>query len=143
MNKTKHRKISSNQWNFILDSIFIFCLIWLASTGLLIHVKLPPGSRGITLWSISRHEWGEIHLIIGLIFLGMIFLHLILHWRWLYSMIKGKSEQQDNSKRRISIALIIIVFLCIVAISPFLSSPKSSNANEGSGGRGWQNKYRH
>jgi len=69
-------------------------LLWLSTclmtaTGFMLAFRLPPGSRGgggLTAWGWSRHEWGDLHLRNGYVFLILVILHLILHWRWFWCM---------------------------------------------------------
>jgi len=55
-------------------------LVFLTSTGLLLHGKLPPGSGRASIWGLTRHEWGDIHLVLACTFIVLIVLHLGLHW---------------------------------------------------------------
>jgi len=67
-----------------------FCL--LVGTGLLIEYRLPRGRdfRGWEVLGWDRHEWGEAHLWIGLVFLAFIGVHLLLHVQWLWSVATRK-----------------------------------------------------
>lgn len=67
-------------------------LLWLgfcglAGTGLLLALRLPPGSRGgrgLSAFGLDRHDWGDVHTWIGYAFVALILVHLLLHWRWLW-----------------------------------------------------------
>jgi len=73
-------------------------LLWLSTclmtaTGFMLAFRLPPGSRGgggLTAWGWSRHEWGNLHLRNGYVFLILVILHLILHWRWFWGMTSNR-----------------------------------------------------
>lgn len=52
------------------------------ATGLLMWLVLPAGSRGTSVWSLTRHDWGEVHLYASLTVLGLVALHLALNWSW-------------------------------------------------------------
>lgn len=58
----------------------------LVGTGALLIWKLVPGSQGghgLTVLDLSRHEWGDIHFWIGVVFVAATLTHLILNWAWL------------------------------------------------------------
>ncbi|NJK91700.1 MAG: DUF4405 domain-containing protein [Blastochloris sp.] len=69
-------------------------LLWLAfclmtGTGLLLSLRLPPGSRGghgAQVLGMSRHEWGDLHTWISYGFMALILLHLMMHRLWLWQM---------------------------------------------------------
>jgi len=67
--------------NFLL--YLAFCAA--AGTGLVMEYRLPRGRRGhgLEVLGLDRHEWGDIHLILSLTTLGLIVVHLALHWAWL------------------------------------------------------------
>jgi|SRR3989304_4267375 len=89
--------------NFIIDLIGFANLLCLAFTGFIIKYILPPGSGGQgrgfrggrgrgdikELWSMSRHEWGNIHFYLALVFVVLMVVHIILHWGWIKNYIKS------------------------------------------------------
>ena len=63
---------------------FSFC--GLVGTGALLTWKLLPGSQGghgLSILNMTRHEWGDIHFWMGIIFLSTTTFHLLLNWPWL------------------------------------------------------------
>ena len=67
-----------------LSLYLVFC--FLAGSGLLLEFRLPPGSRGgrgLSMLDMGRHDWGELHLYAGLLFLALIVVHIIMSWGWL------------------------------------------------------------
>jgi hypothetical protein len=94
-------------WNFVLDSIGLLNLLLLAATGSIMRWVLPPGSGGgrgygfrggrgpgpggeqvKQLLGLGRHDWGDIHFTLALVFLGLILVHLVLHWTWIKTCAK-------------------------------------------------------
>ncbi len=88
--------------NFILDLIGLADLILLAATGSIMRWVLPPGSgaggghgfrggRGPgpdadqvkQLLGLGRHDWGDVHFVLALVFVLLILVHIILHWTWI------------------------------------------------------------
>jgi hypothetical protein len=89
--------------NFIVDLVSFVVFAALAFTGFIIRFILPPGTGGSgrqlheglgrehikTFWSMSRHEWGDIHFYLAVVFAVLIAVHIILHWNWIKSSFKS------------------------------------------------------
>ncbi len=115
--------------NFIIDSVSFFAFVLLITTGVLMRYLLPPGSGRIsTIWGWNRHDWGDIHFWIAVIFLSILALHLILHWDWVVCRIKGRQCEDSQARFRVLMAVIAIVALLALALSPLLS-PVEENPN--------------
>jgi len=66
-------------------------------SGIIVWLILPSGQgfrggRGdsdINLFlGLERYNWLDIHTISSLIFVGLIIVHLILHWYWIKNLPK-------------------------------------------------------
>ncbi|MGD8786919.1 MAG: DUF4405 domain-containing protein [Phycisphaerales bacterium] len=92
--------------NFIVDFLAFLDFVCLAVTGFIIKFVLPPGTGGrgqaITggrglgagerireLWSMGRHDWGDVHFILSVIFVVLVLVHVVLHWTWIKCYIKS------------------------------------------------------
>jgi len=93
--------------NFIVDVISFIDLLCLAVTGFIMRYILPPGSAGRgrgfrggrggepvgeqirDLWSMTRHEWGDIHFYLAVLFVVLMVVHIILHWTWIKNYFKS------------------------------------------------------
>lgn len=89
--------------NFIVDLVSFIDLLGLAFTGFIMKYVLPPGSGGHGLgfrggrgageikylWSMTRHEWGDIHFYLAVLFVTLIVVHIILHWSWIKGYFKS------------------------------------------------------
>jgi hypothetical protein len=87
--------------NFVVDLIAFVNLLLLATTGTILRWVLPPGSGGggggrgygfrggpgsgqiQQLLGLGRHDWGDVHFVLALLFLLLILVHLVLHWTWI------------------------------------------------------------
>ncbi len=120
----------------IIDAIAFACFVFITATGLLMHYILPPGSgRFIELWGMDRHQWGQIHFWISVAFLVVLALHVVLHWKWIISMVKGRPA--EGSTYRIALSLLAVAALLVLAASPFFagveqtgSSPKHQSRSD-------------
>ena len=90
--------------NYIVDFFALIDLLALICTGFIIKYILPPGTGGRgqelhggqgagahskALLSLTRHQWGDIHFVISVIFIALILLHLVLHWTWIKNCTKS------------------------------------------------------
>ncbi|MCF6148740.1 MAG: DUF4405 domain-containing protein [Candidatus Kuenenia sp.] len=106
--------------NIIVDAIAFVGFILLTTTGILMHYLLPVGSRRFkTIWGLDRHEWGNIHFWISVVFLCSLTLHLLLHWRWVVNILTGKSHEGSGS--RVALGIIGFIGILAFAVSPLLS----------------------
>lgn len=106
--------MSKHTINFILDTTALILLLPLAGSGLVMHYTLPPGSHGITVWGLGRHDWGTIHYWIAIALVAVVALHIILHWSWVSRMIKGTKSLQVRRKR---VALALVGFFGLLSLS--------------------------
>jgi len=108
------------QRNFVVDLAAFVAFVLLTTTGVLLRYILPPGSgRFTTLWGLDRHTWGQIHFWIALILLGILAIHLVLHWKWIVCMVKGRPT--EGSGWRMALAVVGLIGLLGLAVAPLLS----------------------
>jgi hypothetical protein len=99
--------------NFIFDIASFIALLLLALTGSILKFVLPPGSGGLGwrggrfsssdlptdqvkyFFGLQRHEWINVHFYVVLIFLALIIVHIILHWRWIICMFGFASRSAE------------------------------------------------
>jgi hypothetical protein len=102
--------------NFIVDLAGFGVLLCLAGTGVILHFVLPSGTGGLgrelhggrgrehirELLGMGRHDWGDIHLWLGIIFIALMVAHLVLHWKWvkcyIASLFGGGAKQPCEEK---------------------------------------------
>jgi hypothetical protein len=119
-------------------------VVLLVATGFLLHYVLPAGSgslqgigtglraaaRPITLMlGLTRHEWGEMHFWIAVGLMGILALHLLMHWRWIVCLLRG--EPRDAAGGRVALGIIGLLGLLAVAVAPFLADPCPAPPHEG------------
>lgn len=115
--------------NFFTDTIAFVCFVLLTSTGILMRYILPPGSgRWKVIWGMDRHGWGSIHFWISVIFLSILTVHLILHWRWIISFVKGRPR--EGSGLRAGLGIVGLAGLAALAVAPLVSTIETTATNE-------------
>ena len=122
--------MKKSKLNLIIDTMLLLCLATIAGIGFLMKYVLVPGyqrweiyGRNVTLflWGLDRHQWGTIHFIIGLVFLGLLVLHIVLHWQ----MIVGIYCRLIPSRFvRWVIALIVICIAALLFSFSYLIKPE-------------------
>jgi hypothetical protein len=90
--------------NFVIDAVAFIGFLLLATTGMLLAYRLPPGSGGREgfgggrgesqrsidlLWGYTRHEWGDVHYWMAIVLMAVLALHLVLHWNWIVGIVRG------------------------------------------------------
>jgi hypothetical protein len=117
--------LKKSKLNFLNDILMFIVMLSMAGLGFLMKYILIPGKdrwlkygSDVDLYflGLDRHEWGTIHLILGFILLGLLILHIVLHWKTIISFFKNFII--NLTLRRIFISIYII--LCfILFIFPF------------------------
>lgn len=80
----------------------------LASTGLILAFRLPPGSaggRGFTLLGWGRHDWGDFHTWLAYAAVALVAAHLLIHTRWLWVVACQRSWLRLTAGLALGLAL--------------------------------------
>lgn len=116
--------------NFIIDIVAFVGFVLLTTTGVLLRYMLPPGSGYYsTIWSLNRHEWGDIHFWVSMVFFLVLTFHLVLHWNWIVSVISGKPRV--GSGYRVGLGVVGLVSVVALAVSPLLVPVVRDTSNKG------------
>ena len=111
--------------NSIIDIVSFIGFALLVATGLLLKYRLPPGSGAWRMiWDLDRHGWGDVHFVIALVFLGLLTVHLWLHWKWIVCQFKERGG--DFSGKRLAIGVLAFVALVTLILAPLLSPIEKS-----------------
>lgn len=116
--------------NLVIDTLMFLCVMAMTGIGLLMKFVLLPGKETpavygrkveLFMWGMDRHQWGTIHLIIAFVFLGLLTLHILLHWKMIlsfYCRLIG-----NRTARRVIAVLIVIACLFFITF-PFVVKPE-------------------
>lgn len=106
--------------NLAVDAAAFATFVLLTSTGVLLRYVLPPGSgRHTTIWGLDRHDWGQIHFWISMAFLAFLAVHLLVHRRWIVSVVRGRPR--EGSGLRVALGVVGLVAVLAAAAAPFLA----------------------
>jgi len=77
--------------NLHVDLIAAALMVAMVATGYIIRFPLPPGTnKSLSLWGLTRHQWGTIHFWISLGLLALVAVHVCLHWQWIVVSVKRR-----------------------------------------------------
>lgn len=123
--------------NFLIDGLMFICMAAITGIGLLIKYTLIPGQEAWIVYGekvdlfflgMDRHQWGFIHLIIGYILIGLVALHVILHWKFITSIFNRMFEGKWVRK---VIATTFIILCLLLFLFPFITKPSVVKNEEG------------
>jgi hypothetical protein len=133
--------IDKAKLNFVIDALMFICMMAIAGLAFLMKFILIPGKdrlakygRGVelSLLGMDRHEWGTIHLAIGLTLLGLLILHIILHWKAIIGLFQ---KLVDNQKARWMIAPTFAVVSLLLLFVPLAVRPDIQEMERGRSGQ--------
>jgi len=113
----KLRKITS------LTAMLSFAVMIL--TSIILYV-VPQGRVAYwadwRLWGLTKTDWGNIHIVVGLLFLLTLGLHLYYNWKPVVSYLKNKLKQVKVFTPEFNVALVITLVFAVgtyLAVPPF------------------------
>jgi hypothetical protein len=128
--------MNKNNWKYLIDTLLFICIFGLAFIGILMAFFLAEGptvnDQSKYFLGLHRHQWGDIHLILSLAFIGLTVIHLILAWNW----VKAQARRMFKNKAPLIISLTLLVsILTIFIFWAFMpkNSPVYSNYGRRSG----------
>lgn len=102
--------------NLLVDLLAASLMLGMIATGYILRFPLPPGTnKSLTLWTLTRHQWGEVHFWVSLGLLGVILLHLCLHWQWVIISLKRRFGATTPSPGS-PVASGVTTFLVLAAV---------------------------
>lgn len=73
-------------------------------------------------WGMTKTEWANQHVVVGLLFLATILLHAYYNWKPIVAYLKNKARQVRIFTREFNVALLIVLVFAVGAyteIAPF------------------------
>lgn len=123
---------------FLLVDVLMFIFLALMSgLGLMIKYVLVPGSKrwdiygrniDLSFLGMDRHGWGTVHLIFAIIFVGLLVLHIILHWKCLVNYLCRIVKTKALANFLILMFAVVLLFLVIF---PFMIELRVTELGDG------------
>lgn len=102
------RKITS------LTALLSFILLMLTSVILYI---VPAGRvaywADYHLWGLTKAEWGNLHINLGVLLLLAIILHTYYNWKAITAYMKNKAKEFKLFTREFNAALVLVILFCL------------------------------
>ncbi|MGV8091227.1 MAG: DUF4405 domain-containing protein [Mangrovibacterium sp.] len=123
----KQKWCDQSKLNLSIDIIMLLLLMPLAGIGFLIKYVLIPGIQRneryggdveLEFWGLTRHQWGSVHLIISIVFLVLLLIHIILHWKMIVCIF-GRMVP-NKTLRAMSATLIACIGFLLIAFPLFV-----------------------
>ena len=112
------RKITS------LTALLAFTLIMV--TSIILYI-VPQGRIAYWsdwhLWGLSKTEWGNLHINLGVLFLLAIFLHIYYNWKPIVNYMKNRAKKVTVFTKNFNAALVVTL---IVGIGTYFMVPPFS-----------------
>ena len=114
----------------LVDISAFISFIFVVSTGVLMRYVLPPRSgQSIEILGMSRHEWGDIHFYITFIFLVILSIHLLIHWRFFLHVFQKGIKSSDTY--RLVLGVVALIAVLALAVAPFIAPKEYSETSKG------------
>ena len=134
-----------NKTNFYIDIAMFIVMGGLIGIGILIKYVLISGQERwlvygrnleLTFWGLDRHQWGTVHLILGITLFGLLVLHIIFHWKQITCYFRRYIAPLPL--RGLLAVLTIVIFILLV-IFPIWVSPEKEQLDKREGRRSLEN----
>jgi mono/diheme cytochrome c family protein len=113
--------------NVFIDLLAAFLFVGMVVTGYLLYFTLPPGTnKTLSLWSLSRHQWGQVHFWISLGLLAVLLVHIALHWQWVLAIAAQRLGLAKNPSHRpiwtgvitlLALVTVLVLFAWVAEVS--------------------------
>jgi hypothetical protein len=80
---------------FLFESLSGFIIWLILPRGELDHFDMVQGF-GRTFWNLQRNVWVDLHAWMAITIVSVLIIHLVIHWRWIVTMIKGYIHRTIN-----------------------------------------------
>ncbi|MFW5699436.1 MAG: DUF4405 domain-containing protein [Bacteroidota bacterium] len=125
----KKKQVNNSQLNMVIDLVLFILLLAITGLGLLIKFCLLPGyERNVSYGSaidleflgLNRHQWGTVHLYVSLVFIALLIVHIVLHWKTINTII---SRLIPKYMLRKALYLSLLILSIMTCVGPFLLNP--------------------
>lgn len=125
--------------NFLINAIMSVCMAAIMGTGFLMQFTLISGQKrwikygenvDLFFMGMDRHQWGKIHLILGFVLIGLLALHLFLHWNIIKNVYK-KLIRRPLLNKLVGLGFVLICFGLILL--PFFINPEIKTTGKSNG----------
>jgi len=126
--------------NLLIDALMAVVMAAIAGLGFLMNWVLIPGeerpavygSRPDLYWlGWDRHQWGDVHLVLGIALLVLLVLHVVLHWGQVVGIWR---RMVASGAARVVLALVLLALIVALMAFPAFVKPEVVPQGRGEGG---------
>ncbi|WP_319406313.1 DUF4405 domain-containing protein [uncultured Desulfosarcina sp.] len=99
--------------------------VLMVTTSIILYL-VPPGRVAYwadwRMWGLTKTQWGDIHINVGLLFLLALGLHIYYNWKPLMAYLKDRTRQMKVFTAAFNVALTVCVLTVagtLFAVPPF------------------------
>ncbi len=103
----KKKKPNKARLNYYVDIIIAISFVVVALSGMILFFAGSGGYQGgrnpryaREVLGVSRLLWKDLHDWGGIIMLGGVFLHLVLHWKWIVCMTRNVFKRSSSARAK-------------------------------------------
>jgi len=126
--------MKKTDWQYLVDTLLFLSIVSIIFIGFLMGLVLPKGPEAPEsakyFLGLHRHQWGNIHFYLSIVFTALVIIHLILSWNW----IKNKARQLFKGEWQAILILTALVSILIISLF-WAFSPRIPGAYEDYGVR--------
>ena len=120
--------LQKSKLNICIDIVMFLLMMGITGIGFLVKFVLIPGFERneiygrdveLMLFNMNRHQWGKIHLILGLLLIVLLAVHMVLHYRQVKAIMKKMVV--SSLRLRVGVIALVMVSLFLIAFPIFVS----------------------
>lgn len=124
------KSFSKSKTNLCIDMMMFMLLMPITGIGFLMKYVLVAGSErnivygndvDLLFCGLDRHQWGDIHLKLSYLFLALMVLHIVLHWKMISQLFK---KLIASSFLRVSLMLVFVLLSLGFGVMPLFLKPE-------------------
>jgi hypothetical protein len=113
-----------NKLNFVIDAVMLLVMAAIAGVGFLMNWVLLPGRETVERYGrrvelgflgLDRHQWGDVHLVLGIALLALLVLHIVLHWKQVLHLYRRLIP--DRAVRIVVAVVFLAVTVCLLGFA--------------------------
>jgi hypothetical protein len=123
-------------WNLAIDGLMLVAMAIVAGLGFLMKFALLPGRERIVKYGdnaelyflgLDRHQWGGVHLWTAYVLIGLLVLHIVLHWDMILCLMRKALPRRSV---RLAVGTSLVLLCAVFLAFAFLIRPTRAEEAE-------------
>jgi len=112
--------MKKNDWKCLIDALLFVDVCSIGVIGLLMAFIVPSGrvpDASKFFMGLHRHQWGEIHLYLSILLLGLLVLHIRFNWTRVVNSARSYfGEHWRNALWSVAGAWVVVLLLAWIIV---------------------------